>query len=400
MSIRIRIEYLLFVFLLLIWGTNLPTTVYYVCSFLIIITAVYAALKYKLKIPYCKTEDYIAFSFVLVWVYGFVNGLLHENDINYVIANFFGMSCYIMYFVFTTLKVNREKLVKIVFISGICVCLIAFFRIICFFCNIQNSVIEALIGEGVGMSSTGQMRVYFTSLATAYPLLGASLFILLYQYREIKTLKIDTIFYSLIYFMLTVSVLMFVSSSKGFLLGALFVIISIPFFISIKGLMVGKLNMALFILLLIVCIVAFFLLYFDYFSIIEMMFDRDDVSNDLRYKQLDYMLQDLTFWGKGLGATVPGMIRSDEAPYGFELTYINLVHKFGLFSIVLFSNWLYMFIKSFSFLLKKKSLFYSSVALSSLGYMFPSIGNPLLMHPGLVILNCLTLYLLRLENGK
>lgn len=397
---KFKVDKIILLFLLIIWGTNLPTSIYYVVFTLVFILALYQIVKYRKKIKFSKNEDYIAFSFILIWGYGVANGILHGNNINYIVANFAGMICYIMYFIFTTLELDKKKIVKIVFISGLSVSLIVILRIICFFINISNPIVDSIIGEGVGMSSTGQIRVYFTTLASAYPLLGASLFILLYQYREIDILRIDKIPLALLYFILTVSSIMFFASSKGFLLGALFIILCIPFFISVKSLLIGRLNKALFILFVIAFVILAFLLYFDYFSIIEMMFAREDESNSLRYEQLTYMLKDITLWGKGLGATVPGIVRSEEGPYGFELTYINLLHKFGVFALILFFNWLYMFIKLAFFMIKKKSLFYSSVALSSLGYMFPSIGNPLLMHPSLVVLNCLTLYLLRMENGK
>ena len=397
---KFKVNEIILFFLLIIWGTNLPTFIYYVILILVFILALYQIVKYRKKIKFSQNEDYIALSFVLIWGYGIINGMLHENNMNYIVANFAGMICYIMYFIFTTLKLDKNRIIKIVFISGLSVSLIVVLRIVCFFINISNPIVNSIIGEGVGMSSTGQVRVYFTTLASAYPLLGASLFILLYQYRKIDILRIDKISLALLYFILTVSSIMFFASSKGFLLGALFIILYLPFFISVKSLLIGRLNKALFILLVIALIILAFLLYFDYFSIIEMMFAREDESNSLRYEQLTYMLKDITFWGKGLGATVPGIVRSEEGPYGFELTYINLLHKFGVFALVLFFNWIYMFIKLAFFMIKKKSLFYSSVALSSLGYMFPSIGNPLLMHPSLVILNCLTLYLLRIENGK
>lgn len=397
---KFKVNEIILFFLLIIWGTNLPTFIYYVIFILVFILALYQIVKYRKKIKFSQNEDNIALSFVLIWGYGIINGMLHENNMNYIVANFAGMICYIMYFIFTTLKLDKNRIIKIVFISGLSVSLIVVLRIVCFFINISNPIVNSIIGEGVGMSSTGQVRVYFTTLASAYPLLGASLFILLYQYRKIDILRIDKISLALLYFILTVSSIMFFASSKGFLLGALFIILYLPFFISVKSLLIGRLNKALFILLVIALIILAFLLYFDYFSIIEMMFAREDESNSLRYEQLTYMLKDITFWGKGLGATVPGIVRSEEGPYGFELTYINLLHKFGVFALVLFFNWIYMFIKLAFFMIKKKSLFYSSVALSSLGYMFPSIGNPLLMHPSLVILNCLTLYLLRIENGK
>lgn len=276
---KFKVNEIILFFLLIIWGTNLPTFIYYVIFILVFILALYQIVKYRKKIKFSQNEDYIALSFVLIWGYGIINGMLHENNMNYIVANFAGMICYIMYFIFTTLKLDKNRIIKIVFISGLSVSLIVVLRIVCFFINISNPIVNSIIGEGVGMSSTGQVRVYFTTLASAYPLLGASLFILLYQYRKIDILRIDKISLALLYFILTVSSIMFFASSKGFLLGALFIILYLPFFISVKSLLIGRLNKALFILLVIALIILAFLLYFDYFSIIEMMFAREDESN-------------------------------------------------------------------------------------------------------------------------
>lgn len=398
--LRFRISNIVLFFLLIMWGTNFPTSIYYVVFLLVMLLVIHQILKYRKRIKFSRTEDYIASSFIFIWFYGIISGIVQGNNIHYVVANFAGMICYLLYFAFTTLELNKKKITKMVFIAGLSVSLIATVRIMSFLFNINNSIVSSLIGEGVGISSTGQIRVYFTTLASAYSLLGGSLFILLFRRKDIKILRIDKIPIALLYFVLTVSSVMFFASSKGFLLGALFVILGMPFFFSVKDLLNGRLNKALFVLCIIGFILLLFLMYFDYFSIVEMMFAREDESNVLRYEQLNYMLHDITLWGKGLGATVPGIIRSEEGPYGFELTYVNLLHKFGFLAIVLFLNWLYMFIRLAILMIKKKSLFYSSVAFSSLGYMFPSIGNPLLMHPSLVALNCLTLYLLRKENEK
>ena len=130
------------------------------------------------------------------------------------------------------------------------------------------------------------------------------------------------------------------------------------------------------------------------------MFEKEDISNIARYEQLNFLLADMKLLGNGLGATVPGYISNPELPYGFELTFINVIHKFGIFSIVLFFNWIYMFSYLFKQCWNKKNIITNVVMLASLGYLFPSIGNPLLFHPSLVILNSIVLYHIKLEKNN
>ena len=67
-------------------------------------------------------------------------------------------------------------------------------------------------------------------------------------------------------------------------------------------------------------------------------------------EQIDASLSELTFFGKGLGAsfTTPALIRDSDLPYALEITYFNLSHKIGIFS--LFANSIISKCFAFSFL--------------------------------------------------
>lgn len=379
--------------LFIFWATDLSSGLYYVLFFVILF--LFLCSSGTKKILFFKKTDYIAISFILVWIYGLIVGFLRGNNTNYVAANFAGMICYLLYFILTRVNIKMELLTKVLLFSGFIVCFISVYKLFSFIFGFSLPLLSSILSSDVGISSTGQFRIYFPTLTVAYSLLGISLYTFLFPSRDYDLFSLNHRLISLFFLVLSIISLFFVSSSKGFMLGGIFITILIPMIIYTRGVVNLKLNKSFLLLLFFFVTIVISLLYFDYFSIFEMMFNRDDVANQDRYDQLGYIVNDFSFFGKGLGATVPGIVRSEDTPYGFELTYINLIHKFGIFSLILFFNWIYMATILIKFIYIKKSVHYSVVALSSMGYMLPSIGNPLLMHPSLVILNCLSLYYIR-----
>lgn len=383
--------------LFVIWGTNYSTSFYYAIFLILLCIFFYAITVGRMRIPFGRKEDYIALSFLLVWLYGLIRGLILGNPLNYVTANFAGMVCYIFYFFLTTFHAGLFKLMKILIIAGISVSVLSIILISIFILGINNDALNLILGESVwAIASTGQERVYFSNLAIAYPLMGYAFFLLFSNKKYIMfSIVIRKKNHAFFLFLVSLLALIFISASKGFVLGTIAVLFLIVFFTSINSLLRHKMNYIFIHSLLLIIVLYFTMIGSGYFSIVTEMFNSDDVSNNERYKQLESILNDLSFMGNGLGAVVKGSIRSVDAPYGYELIYLNLVHKFGLFSIPLFAGWFYMFVKLVSSLYFKRSLPYSVLALSALGYLFPAIGNPILMHPSLVILNCFVLYYIR-----
>lgn len=353
-------------------------------------------------IPFNCKEDYIILSFLLLWVYGIIRGAFLGNNTSYIVANFAGLICYITYFIFSTLKYRIKLLESILLICGITVSLIAAFRFIAFFLGINYSALSPILGEGMGISSTGQIRIYFSTQAISYVLLGLSYMVCLFP---IKNKYINCFFknrlFAFICFSLSISSLMFFSASKGFVLGVIIIISVMTFLYGLKPAFNGRISRGVLGLFILGIILIILLERLEYISIIDQMFDKNDESNSARYEQLTFMMKDMSFLGKGLGAEVIGSIRSFDAPYGFELTFINIIHKFGIFSLVLFYGWYYMIKQSLINIYKKKHLTESIIIFSSIGYFFPSIGNPMLFHPSLVILNSCAFYILReIRNEK
>jgi len=105
----------------------------------------------------------------------------------------------------------------------------------------------------------------------------------------------------------------------------------------------------------------------------------------------------LSFLGKGWGAKyISNDLDRDELGYSIELSYFNLIHKIGVFSIVFFIFYFFIFLKIFK-LLNSDITELKETGLLGLGltcYLFISIGNPSLFAPIFVFLNCILLILI------
>lgn len=394
-SSRGPIKNLILLLMFCLIGFNIGTGLCYVFFVFCLVVLFCMLLFGRIKIPFKYFEDYMPICFLLVWMYGVVLGLIRGNNTSYVVANFAGMCCYTLYYVISSFKLHFKALESLILYGGLSVCMISIIRIICFFLGIDLSYMSTVMGEGISLSSTGQLRVYFVGMAVEYVLLGMAWFYFLYKHQRCDVFLINGRWSAFVFFILSSLSLIVLAASKGFLLGAIVIIGFIPIFCSSSRLVRAKLPISSVWLILLCLGIVLFLVFSGYVNIIISMFDKKDVSNEARYDQLYFLLKDCSLMGKGLGATVPGSIRSEEAPYGFELTYINMIHKFGVFSIICFYMWGYMLYKSIKMMISKNHKKMGVFVFSSLGYLFPSIGNPLLMHPGLVFLNCVAIYTLR-----
>lgn len=369
-------------------STDFQTNVYYGIFLFFLVLFL---LKYGLRPFFVASykEDFIARTFFLVWLYGFLLGFIFGNKTEYIIANFAGMICYLVYFIFVRLKIDIDKAIKITYVSGFILSIYAIISILSFLFGFGIPFLES----NLDLASTGQFRIFFSNLGVVYPLFATSLGYFLFNRANLPQLVFPKFL-----FLLTFIVLFLVSASKGYVLGGLYVlgtIFAFSTFNSIRDLRIKPTYILVIILGLILYMVLEDL---GYIEIIDKIFDSNDESNIERYDQLYFMIKELDFIGHGLGATIAGTIRSEKSPYGFELVYVNLIHKFGISSLFLFYGWLYMFIRSFKYFKNPITRKYGIFLIGSLGYLFPALGNPSLMHPSLVFLNSLALYILRQLN--
>ncbi|MES2558823.1 MAG: hypothetical protein V4590_03730 [Bacteroidota bacterium] len=254
-------------------------------------------------------------------------------------------------------------------------------------------------------SSTGQKRVFYAGQLVIFVLYASSLTQLIQpkidSMSAISIVNGQTKTTNLLLLGLSVISLFFFTASKGYLLGGMFLFVFIPILLFWRG---GgdsgkkskyMSSMLLYAAIGVVTILIFILT--GYGNIAEVIFDKNDVANLDRYEQLGYLLNDLKFFGNGLGAEIMNFTRSDDKPYGFELVYFNIIHKFGVFALLIIFSYFYTIYKCakmfFNPLIDKRI---AAAALGCMGYLFPSFGNPLLFSPQSVILHCVALYFIRI----
>ena len=409
-------------YILTVLSSNFPNEFYYVLFFLTLIFTIFRAstLPIFLKTPPKKNKfkfrywtDFIPLIFFGVWVYGIVIGFLMGNKPEYISRNFFGMITYLTYYILVD-QISKKDLYKAIYVSSIIVIsqniVLVFIRDILSIDIFTNGAVELIFGKLSSGASTGQERIYYpgqmlifgyTSLAASrilsnQRLLPATNFSKNIVSRLLERLPILKGITAILSFFVGIYVMVVVPASKGYLLGLIVLVLII-----IAGLSFSfrkfKVKRGFLVFLFVTLGVSLFFLSSNYSNILSSIFDSEDISNAARYDQLGYLLSDIHLFGNGLGAVLPdGYQRNSDLPYGFELTYINLLHKFGALAILLYGGYLVTLIKSFQFLRKKDfPLEYSSYALGIMFFMFPSIGNPLLMNPQMILLHCVSLTLIR-----
>lgn len=118
----------------------------------------------------------------------------------------------------------------------------------------------------------------------------------------------------------------------------------------------------------------------------------EEMGNALRSEQAGHLIADFSFLGRGLGATLPSGYARDDTGYGFELTYLNLIHKLGAFSFFLFAIYSLTLAVALLRLWRGARPAESVFVLGCLGYLVVGAGNPLLLAPTAVVLQCLAMY--------
>ena len=103
---------------------------------------------------------------------------------------------------------------------------------------------------------------------------------------------------------------------------------------------------------------------------------------------------DFTLFGKGLGGVIPDYSR-DALGYGFELSFYNIVHKFGIFSVFIFASYLAPIFYSLNEIFYRTSKIYSYLPLIFMLYLIPAFANPSIFAPVCVIMHCIALYFIR-----
>jgi len=375
---------LIFIMLITVFTINYTTHTYLLFIILLLVGFVHIIKKMKLT----KTNvDFIPILFIFIWLYGFLLGILNNNNINYVIANYFGMVVYIVYFIIISFNIKKDTIVKILIFSSIINITGSIFFSIYQFLNIENLLNSIM--------TTGQVRFfYFLNMSTFYITMIYTFSIIFipnkFKNNELSSMNLYFRYETTILLFILSIIALLLSASKGYILGFL-VLIVVSFILLFKSyFLTSKSNKKVIYVYLCILLLIFFLIIFDYDKLFTMIFSDDDTGNIVRYKQIDLLFNDLTFFGKGLGAEIAN--NDDGNTYGFELSYLNILHKFGIMAIFILFGYIatiYLIFKNFT-----KNIIRSLIALSCMGYLLPSVGNPIIFAPINVILHVLALLII------
>lgn len=332
--------------------------------------------------------DLIPILIFIVWLYGVFVGLINNVDNAYVFRNFGGMGFYLTFYAFYLIKLNIKTIIKSVFITAYLGIPLIFY-------------LTYLALTGGDVSNVGGERVIFCFLQLIifipFVVIFGNFFFPINENKKyyIFRNKLSVV----LIFVITYITSVIISFSKGMILASLAIMAMIIILRFFKGFKLGDVLKILAVIIVFIGI----LVSFDLLSLLEELFSNREVSNATRSLQYTYLIDDLNFFGHGLGAGLSNInyVRAENAPYAFELTYINLIHKFGFLSIILFFIYIYTFWKIFQlFGNNPKKNFIGLICIGLMAYVFPSIGNPFLLSPLGVMCHILTLYIIKVSNSK
>lgn len=327
----------------------------------------------KNKFKY-SSKTFLIFPLLLlmVWVYGVFIGLLNQND--YVFINNVGIIFFISFYLLNATPLIFKDFYKILLNVSFLSVVIYFYNIPNLYISINAMIINYVLGNRFAYNILG----IFPFLI--FPILAYNIF-----FNQSMNLLIKSTISNIFFFVFLLIFAIFFVSSKGIYLFILF-----TFFL----LYIANRKKVNFIFYLIAIIFIFFS--YNVTGGIT-IFGNQDPSNENRYNQFYAVIDELSIFGKGWGATyISDYLDRDDMGYSIELSYFNLIHKVGIFSIIFFIFYFFIFFKVFK-LLKSNLVQHREVGLLCLGltcYLFISIGNPSLFAPIFVFLNCILLILL------
>lgn len=332
---------------------------------------------------------------VLSWLVGVLTGLLNGIYVGYVLRNFFGLLVYALFPVILLVSPTSRSLIMAVSGAGLVSILYG---------------IDASFGlvtspdRWAGVASFSELRsMYNSGLITVFPLFTVALACQFFPAGRLEVNHgkvLNLLFRSRLFLGLLLYVLTVPSFSKGFILATMLLLagtsllLLVDLFRTARITASGLLTFA--VLLAVLSYVAI-----TYHELIGFSYSSQESSNYIRREQFDYLVDEMRFWGNGLGSPLrSGYTRDDVGGgYGFELSYVSLVHKLGIFSLPLFLAYVLTVMISIRRILYKYCFFESFFALGSMGYLVVGAGNPLLLGPTAVVLHCVAIFIL-IKSGK
>ncbi len=325
-----------------------------------------------------KKIDNIYIALIFTWGYGLLMGFINGNASNLIIGNFAGMSIYTFYYIILRSKISKEDLFKMLLNMG----------------HISLVILIISLSISKNLSRVGETRLVFSSLQYfSLMLLPIYLFSISIN-QKINFVNIfhvkKTLTKLIIILLIVFSII--ASLSKGFILAVILI------FVFFGIIQISSLKIYNVIVLTSLIIILVFL--FKGSSSIDLaknVFTREDISNRSRYMQTTALMKEFSIIGNGLGSGLKsGYYRDEVLIYAYEVTYQNILHKFGIISVVIFFSYYVVLHLTSKYIKKRRDVMYSAMAFGCIiGFMAVGIGNPVLFAPSSVLLHVFALYLVR-----
>lgn len=366
-----------------------PFNIAYISCLLIIFSTILTNKKFTLP---KNIYELIPLFFSLSYCYGVGLGFLKGNPTSDVISNFAGLFLFFFLYYFSISKFSFDRILKIIkIIALIFIAELIIFLLISLLIGEDSSRLLAreYMIKGLATSSGEYSSRYFiTNSGWVFTLVFVLFdYIISGKKENINKLKITSkINNSLLLYPLCISFLVFIlylliikSSSKGFLLAGvigLSIILASSFLHRTNGYI--KLSV-IFIIAISIILNNTIQSSIDLFNSI---FSADASGNLTRLAQIDVIKDRLLFFGNGLGSNFE---TGDHHQYGIELTYLNLIDKLGIIGLLISLIYFLMYFKFAYYIIRSTHRFIGLLGLGLMSFIWPSIGNPMLLSVSYVI---------------
>jgi hypothetical protein len=351
-------------------------------------------IKMGMVIKDLKIIDFIPILIFSSWLIVFAHGSLSNGILN-ASQNFPSLPLYMSYYaIFGVVLIRKKIQLLLKYIS-----LIAF--IYCLYLFLNALMAGSYILEYY--SSISDFRIEYAPFAIfmLYQIFGYLYFLAYTKAKSDRELKSDAFMHfdnkviNIIYVIAALILYIFISMSKAFILSALIVyLISLSaFYFNLSG------NRIFIHALLFLTITFSSIVYILFGDIISYSFSVNEISNATRNQQLPMLMDELSFFGAGFGRVLnSGYVRDWDFPTSFELTYINLIHKMGIFAFPVFSLWILTLVRCLKIIFRgsRINLIMAAGGILAL-HSFVLIGysNPIPFATNFIALSVLSLYFLR-----
>jgi hypothetical protein len=336
----------------------------------------------------CKALLWCWVPIVGSWILGALTGLVHGVTPANVFRNFFGLLCYLLIPLVLAVGPRPQALMTTVIAAGFIQAFIALYLT-----AVTPPDPSLLLGAG---SISDLRTIYSTGFITMFPVLTTGLAVRWFpQLRAAgsRPAGLPRVAANWLVVALITLALLIPAMSKGFIFATGLLILAMLLVSAHYALRFGGTwRPVLWSAALVV--VVFALLPPEIRSLIGYSFSGEEGGNAIRSEQFDYLASEFTWFGNGLGATLRSGYTRDDTGYGFELTYLNVIHKLGVWSVFLFGAYLLTMLLAISRLWRGVQVLPAAFAVGSMGFLVVGAANPLLLSPTAVTLHCIAIFVL------